>query len=62
MSTAREIQAGFEAGLECGALSCITNRAAGLTSAPLNHEEVLATAAAQRDRLASLLQGVLSLL
>jgi purine-nucleoside phosphorylase len=62
MSTAREIQAGRDAGLECGAISCITNRAAGLTGAPLNHEEVLAMAATQRDRLAALLEGVLGLL
>jgi purine-nucleoside phosphorylase len=51
MSTAREVQAATAAGLECAALSCITNRAAGLSATPLNHEEVLAVAAAQRDRL-----------
>jgi purine-nucleoside phosphorylase len=62
MSTAREIQAGNSAGLECGALSCITNRAAGLTYAPLNHEDVLATAAAQKDRLAAFLEAFLRLL
>jgi purine-nucleoside phosphorylase len=41
MSTAREIQAGFELGLECAALSCITNRAAGLSAGPIHHGEVL---------------------
>jgi purine-nucleoside phosphorylase len=62
MSTAREIQAGCDAGMECAALSCITNRAAGLSDGPLNHEEVLTTAAAQNERLADLLEGFLRLL
>jgi purine-nucleoside phosphorylase len=61
MSTAREIQAGYELGVECAAVSCITNRAAGLSSGPINHDEVLATAAAQAERLAGLLEGFLRL-
>ncbi len=60
MSTAREIQAGHDAGLECAAVSLITNRAAGLSGAALNHEEVLAMAAAQSMRLADLLEGFLA--
>src|SRR5262249_7096394 len=60
MSTAREIQAGYEAGMECAAVSCITNRAAGLSAAPLDHAEVLATAAAQGQRLAGLLERFVS--
>jgi purine-nucleoside phosphorylase len=60
MSTAREVQAGADAGLGCAAVSCITNRAAGLSAGPLNHEEVLATAAAQGDRLARLLERFLT--
>jgi purine-nucleoside phosphorylase len=62
MSTAREIQAGADAGLLCAAISCITNRAAGLSAHPLNHEEVLAIAARQVDRLAELLEATLRLL
>jgi purine-nucleoside phosphorylase len=62
MSTTREVQAGYDAGLECAALSCITNRAAGLSTGPINHEEVLTTAAAQSERLADLLERVLRLL
>jgi purine-nucleoside phosphorylase len=61
MSTAREIQAGCDAGMECAALSCITNRAAGLSPAPLHHGEVLTTAAKQSDRLADLLEEFLRL-
>jgi purine-nucleoside phosphorylase len=59
MSTAREVQAGHELGMECAAVSCITNRAAGLGAAPINHEEVLATAAAQTERLSELLEAYL---
>jgi purine-nucleoside phosphorylase len=62
MSTAREIQSGHDLGMACAAISCITNPAAGLGSGTLNHEEVLATAAAQADRLAELLEGFLRLL
>lgn len=62
MSTAREIQAGLEAGMECAALSCITNRAAGLSAGPLDHKEVLLTAAAQSERLTDLLERFLRLL
>jgi purine-nucleoside phosphorylase len=59
MSTAREIQAGADAGMECAALSCITNRAAGLSAGPIHHGEVLATAASQSDRLGDLLEAFL---
>jgi purine-nucleoside phosphorylase len=61
MSTTREIQTGFDLGLECAAVSCITNKAAGLSATPLNHEEVLATAAAQSERLGNLLERFLTL-
>jgi purine-nucleoside phosphorylase len=57
MSTAREIEAGHELGMECAAVSCITNRAAGLGTGPINHEEVLSMAAAQAERLSKLLEG-----
>ena len=59
MSTTREIEAAHAAGLECAAISLITNRAAGLSAAPLHHEEVLATAAATAQRLGELLEHFL---
>jgi purine-nucleoside phosphorylase len=59
MSTAREIQAAADAGMECAAVSCITNRAAGLSAAPLSHAEVLATAAAASARLTDLVEAFL---
>jgi purine-nucleoside phosphorylase len=57
MSTAREIQTGNELGMACGAVSCITNRAAGLANEAIQHEEVLSTAEAASERLGKLLDG-----
>ena len=62
MSTAREVRTGRELGLECTAISLITNRAAGLSAGPINHEEVLTTAAQQAERLTELLERFLLLL
>jgi purine-nucleoside phosphorylase len=59
MSTAREVEAAVAAGMECAAVSCITNKAAGLSDQPLTHEEVLTTARSQAERLATLLEGFL---
>jgi len=61
MSTAREIQAGLELGMSCAAISCITNRAAGLSDGPICHEEVLAATAGMQQRLADLLETFLPL-
>jgi purine-nucleoside phosphorylase len=55
MSTAREMAAAYELGLEAGALSCITNRAAGLSATPLTHEEVLANSLKQSRRVGDLI-------
>ena len=45
--------------MACAALSCITNKAAGLSDTAINHEEVLTTAKAQGQRLADLIEGFL---
>src|SRR5262249_23011736 len=39
MSTAREVWAACDLRMECAGLSCITNKAAGLSAGPINHEE-----------------------
>jgi purine-nucleoside phosphorylase len=57
MSTAREILAGFELGLECAAVSCITNRAAGLSANRLSHAEVLEMSRRQAERVGDVLEG-----
>jgi purine-nucleoside phosphorylase len=59
MSTAREVQQAFELGIRCAAVSCITNRAAGLSGETLRHEDVLATAQGQSERLLKLLEAFL---
>jgi purine-nucleoside phosphorylase len=59
MSTARDALGAADAGLECAAVSCITNRAAGLSAAPLSHAEVLAAAAAASARLTELVEAFL---
>jgi len=55
MSTAREMEAGSRLGMQCGAISCITNRAAGLSDQPLDHREVLDVAKSQSDRISRLI-------
>ncbi len=62
MSTAREIQTACDLGLECAALSCITNRAAGLSEAPLDHGAVLSAGRQFSDRAGDLLQEFVRLL
>lgn len=59
MSTAREAQAAFDLGMRCAAISCITNRAAGLSAGPIHHDEVLDVAGRLRDRLARLFEEFL---
>jgi purine-nucleoside phosphorylase len=54
MSTAVEAEAAAAFGLEVTAISCITNRAAGLSSGPLDHADVLRAATAPADRLTNL--------
>ena len=56
MSTAYEVETAAGLGMECAALSCITNKAAGLGDGRLDHQEVLATAARQTDRVAEIVE------
>ena len=56
MSTAHEVATAHALGVECAAVSCITNRAAGLSAGPLSHQEVIETARQTADRLAGLIE------
>jgi purine-nucleoside phosphorylase len=56
MSTAVEIEHAHGLGLECAALSCITNRAAGLGESPIHHGEVLAAVQAARSGLIQVIE------
>jgi purine-nucleoside phosphorylase len=57
MSTVAEVIALRHMGVRIGALSCITNLAAGITKATLDHKEVEETARARRGELLTLLTG-----
>ncbi|HWJ54107.1 MAG TPA: purine-nucleoside phosphorylase [Propionibacteriaceae bacterium] len=58
MSTALETIAAREAGLEVLGFSLVTNLAAGISAAPLNHQEVLQTGREAAPRLRQLLAGI----
>lgn len=60
MSTAREIQVGHGMGLACAAISCVCNKASGLSDGPIHHGEVLDIAAKMRERLTAILEAYLS--
>jgi purine-nucleoside phosphorylase len=57
MSTVSEVIALRHMGVRVGALSCITNHAAGIADHPLSHDEVEQTARARRPELVKLLRG-----
>lgn len=57
MSTVPEVIALRHMGVPVGAVSCITNLAAGLSPTKLDHSEVEETARASRDRFVALLSG-----
>src|SRR5262249_55865969 len=57
MSTVPEVIALRHMGVRVGAMSCITNLAAGITKAVLDHKEVEEIARAKRAELLTLLTG-----
>jgi purine-nucleoside phosphorylase len=59
MSTAFEAQTATKLGMEVAAISCITNKAAGLTCGTLDHKEVLANAGRPAERISGLLETIL---
>ncbi|HVK09624.1 MAG TPA: purine-nucleoside phosphorylase, partial [Gemmataceae bacterium] len=54
MSTAFEAMTAAALGLEVAAISCITNKAAGLTAGTLDHAEVLANASRPAERISEI--------
>jgi len=61
MSTALEAEAAVALGMEVAAISCITNRAAGLSDSPLDHAEVLVNAKLGVQHLGELLSRLITL-
>lgn len=57
MSTVPEAILANAMGLEVAAISCMTNMAAGITTAPLAHEEVLTASETARPRMLQLLNA-----
>ena len=57
MSTVPEVLVARALGVRLVGVSCITNAAAGLSSAPLDHAAVLAAGAAAGERFARLVRG-----
>ncbi len=57
MSTGREIEAAFRLGMECAAISCITNKAAGLGGGAIRHDEVLDTGRRVKDKMIDVLEA-----
>lgn len=60
MSTVPEVVAARAGGMRCLGFSLVTNLAAGLSGAPLNHEEVMETGARSAATLQALVRGILA--
>jgi purine-nucleoside phosphorylase len=60
MSTAMEAEEAARLGLEVAAISCITNKAAGLSPATLDHAEVLVNAKFAVQRMGELLARIVA--
>lgn len=60
MSTALEAIAGRHAGMEVFGISLVTNLAAGISSMPLSHQEVIESGQAAGPRISRLLAGIIA--
>lgn len=58
MSTVPEVIAANHCKINCLGISCITNMAAGISKAPLNHEEVIKTTNESKKRFETLVKSI----
>ena len=61
MSTVPEVIVARARGMKVLGISCITNMACGLTTAPLSHEEVLESTRLVGEKFAALVEGIVRL-
>jgi purine-nucleoside phosphorylase len=59
MSTVAEVIVAAHLGLETLGITCISNKAAGLSREPLSHEDVIAVTGRMRDTFTRLIDGIL---
>ncbi|ABR48678.1 inosine guanosine and xanthosine phosphorylase family [Alkaliphilus metalliredigens QYMF] len=59
MSTVPEITVAAHGGVKALGISCITNMAAGILDQPLNHDEVMETAAKTRDNFVNYIKRII---
>ncbi len=62
MSTVHEAIYASSLGMEVGAISCITNYAAGISANKLNHQEVMETAELVKEKFEKLVKKIIELL
>ena len=62
MSTVPEVIAANHCGLEVAAISCITNKAAGISETKLSHEEVMETGQKVKDKFKTLIMHIVKLM
>jgi len=62
MSTVPEVIAANHCGMEVAAISCITNKAAGLSDGRLSHEEVIETGKKVNEKFKALIMNIFKLL
>jgi purine-nucleoside phosphorylase len=60
MSTVIEVIAARARGIRCLGVSTVTNAAAGISATKLSHQEVMEAAEAVKDRLAGVIEGVIT--